>query len=123
MKMILLNVQNDVVEIVDADGLQDYYKHIGTDVVDIVSRRIGGEPFEIICDDEGLLKANPKISAIDDMGQPMLIGNLLIAGGVDNEGNLEPIQIEDIEYVMQFIQKMYTRSYPDGYRMLTQVSY
>lgn len=123
MKMILLDVKNDVVEIVDADGLQDYYKHIGTDVVDIVSRRIGGEYFEIICDDEGLFKENPKISAIDDMGQPMLVGNLLIAGGVDIEGNLEPVQIEDIEYVMQFIQTMYTKHYPDGYKMLTQVSY
>lgn len=123
MKMILLDVKNDVVEIVEADGLQDYYKHIGTDVIDIVTRRIGGEPFEIICDDEGLFKEYPKISAIDDMGQPMLVGNLLIAGGVDNEGNMEPVEIEDIEYVMQFIQTMYTRHYPDGYKMLTQVSY
>lgn len=123
MKMILLDVKNDVVEIVEADGLQDYYKYIGTDVIDIVTRRIGGEHYEIICDDEGLFKEYPKISAIDDMGQPMLVGNLLIAGGVDNEGNLEPVEIEDIEYVMQFIQTMYTRHYPDGYKMLTQVSY
>ena len=123
MKMILLDVKNEVVEIVEADGLQDYYRHIGTDVIDIVTRRIGGEPYEIICDDEGLLKEYPKISAIDDMGQPMLVGNLLIAGGVDIEGNLEPVEIEDIEYVMQFIQTMYTRSYPEGYKMLTQVSY
>lgn len=123
MKMILLDVKNDVVEIVEADGLQDYYKHIGTDVIDIVTRRIAGEPYEIICDDEGLLKEYPKISAIDDMGQPMLVGNLLIAGGVDIEGNLEPVEIEDIEYVMQFIQTMYTKHYPDGYRMLTQLSY
>lgn len=123
MKMILLDVKNDVVEIVEADGLQDYYRHIGTDVIDIVTRRIGGEPYEIICDDEGLFKEYPKISAIDDMGQPMLVGNLLIAGGVDIEGNLEPVEIEDIEYVMQFIQTMYTKHYPDGYKMLTQLSY
>lgn len=53
----------------------------------------------------------------------MLVGNILIAGGVDREGNLKPMEDEDIEYVMQFIQTMYTRKHPEGYPMLTQCEY
>lgn len=123
MKMLLLDVQNDKVEVVNAGGLDDYYRLLSVDLVDIVSRKIGGEYYEIICDDEGLLKANPKISAINNLGEPMLVGSLLIAGGVDIEGNLEPLEDEDVEYVMQFIQKMYTRLHPEGYLMLTQCEY
>lgn len=123
MKMLLLDVMEEKVEIVDAETLEDYYRLIKTDLIDIVKRNISGESYEIICDDEGLLKGTPKISAINDMGEPMLVGNLLIAGGVDREGNLKPMEDEDIEYVMQFIQTMYTRNHPEGYPMLTQCEY
>ena len=70
MRGLLLNVMESKVQIVQANGLKDYYRLIDCSTIDIVKRRSAGKYYEIICDDEGLLKENPKISAIDDMGQP-----------------------------------------------------
>lgn len=34
MKMLLLDVQNNDVKVVEANGLEDYYKYIGCSVID-----------------------------------------------------------------------------------------
>ena len=65
MKMLLLDVRNNEVKTVEANGLEDYYKYIGCSVIDIVRRKIGDLAVEIICDDEALLYDMPKVSAVD----------------------------------------------------------
>ena len=111
-----------MIEAVDAEGLQDYYRLIGCDTIDIVTRKIGGMWFDIVCDDEGLFKEPQKISAINDMGEPMLVGNLLFFNH-DGEGNLLPLSDLDCNHIRKYIQKMSTRNFPDGYPMLTQCEY
>ena len=46
MKGLLLNVMESKVEIVQANGLKDYYRLIGCSTIDIVKRRIAGEANE-----------------------------------------------------------------------------
>ncbi len=123
MRGLLLNVMESKVEIVQANSLKDYYRLIDCSTIDIVKRKIAGKYYEIICDDEGLLKENPKISAIDDMGQPMLVGNLIIAGEANEDGNLTDLLDTDIVYIRENIHLMETRHYPGGYTMLCQVEY
>ena len=123
MRGLLLNVMESKVETVQVNGLRDYYRLIDCSTIDIVKRRIAGKHYEIICDDEGLLKENPKISAIDDMGQPMLVGNLIIAGEADENGNLTDLSDADITHIRENIHSMGTRHYPEGYKMLCQVEY
>lgn len=122
MKMLLLDVYNCNVSVVDAENLEDYYKFLNCNNIDIVVRRINNCPFEFICDDEGLLKAMPKISAINKDFEPELVGNLLIAKGVDKNGNLTPLSNEDVEFLRNFIYEFSTTNYPNPYPILTQMS-
>lgn len=123
MKALLLNVYENRVELIDPKGLEDYYRLIGCRMIDIVNRGIKGKRFDIICDDEGTFVENPKISAIDDFGQAMLVGNLIVTGGVDSEGELTDLTEEDILHIRSNINTMGTRKYPKGYTMLCQVEY
>ena len=96
-KMFLITAEET--KVVNASELEDYYRLIGCDCIDIVARKIGNKYFEIICDDEGLLKENPRISAVDKNMKPALIGNLLIAGPVDEDGELTSLSDEDISII------------------------
>lgn len=123
MKGLLLDIKNNKTQVVEAEGLEQYYELLSCQIVDIVNRRIGRKRFEIICDDEGIFKEDCKISAINNLGQPMLVGSLLICGKADMEGELTSLTDKEIAYIQERIQTMYTRKYPEGYLMLTQCEY
>lgn len=124
MKMLLLDVQNNEVKVVEANGLEDYYKHIGCDLIDIVRRKIGDLTVEIVCDDEGTFCEHPKVSAIDIIGQPCLYGNLLIASGrVTGDGNLTELTEEEIEYIKQFIIEVTTTYYKEPFKVIWEMDY
>ncbi len=76
------------------DSLDDYYKIIGCNYIDIVERKIFGKWFDVICDDEGLLKENPTVTAIDAGFNPMLVGTLIFAHH-DAEGHMTSIEDEE----------------------------
>ena len=73
---------------VKKDKLNEFYKLLECDAIDIVKRKIGFNNYYIVCDDEGLLKKSIpsaiKIPSLDIA----LVGNLLIFGSVDDEGDL-----------------------------------
>lgn len=103
MKMLLIDVKNACVEEVDANGLDDYYRFIGCDCIDITVRKVAGMRLPIICDDEGFLKANPIRSAYyEEPDMLPLVGNLLICGGM-LEGKLLPLSDEQKERVQNEI--------------------
>jgi len=123
LKTILLDVYNESVSIIEIEPtLEEYYKHLNCDCIDIVTRKIGRKHFNIMGDDESLFHDPQKISAIDNLGNPMLFGNLMFFHS-DEDGNLVSLSNSDIEYIKKRIVKMYTRQYPDGYDMLTQCEY
>lgn len=109
MKSLLLDTVNKEVKEVNPKCLDDYYKLIDCQWVEIVTRKIGVSYFEIICDEEGTFVSDPLISAIDDFGQPMFVGNLLICGLADSEGELTDLDDKDIEYIKKHIAMMDTR--------------
>ena len=103
--------------------MEDYYKLIDCETIDIVNRDINGNCYDIICDDEGTFKENPRISAIDDMWQPMLVGNLIICGTANEEGNMIDLSDKDIDFIMENIKRIPTRNYPEGNLMLCKMAY
>lgn len=123
MKMLLLDVYNNEVKVVEANGLEDYYKYIGCSVIDIVRRKIGDLTVEIVCDDEGTFVEHPKVSAIDIVGQPCLYGNLLVAGGEVIDGNLTELTEKEIEYIKQFITEVKTRFYKEPFKVFWEIDY
>ena len=57
MKVLLIDTDTLQPQVVEtAGGLQEWYRLIKCDLIDIVSRKIGGRYNDIIVDDEGLFK-------------------------------------------------------------------
>ena len=124
MKMLLLDVVNKDVRMVEANTLDDYYRLIGCDYVDIIHRRIGDVEVEIVLDDEGLLVEDPKPSGISVDGSIMLWGNLLIASGrVTDEGELTELTEAEIDEIMGNIATITTSIYKEPYPALVEVDY
>ena len=123
MKMLLLDVQNNEVKVVEANGLEDYYKYIGCSTIDIVRRKIGDLTVEIVCDDEGTFVEHPKVSAIDIIGQPCLYGNLLIASERVIDGNLTELTEQEIEYIKKFLIEVTTAYYKEPFKVIWEMDY
>ena len=124
MKMLLLDVVNKDVRMVEANTLDDYYRLIGCDYVDIIHRRIGDVEVEIVLDDEGLLVEDPKPSGISVNGSIMLWGNLLIASGrVTDEGELTELTEEEIDEIMDNVATRSTSVYKEPYPAFVEMDY
>ena len=124
MKMLFLDVYNNRFKMVNANGLDDYYKLIGCRTIDIIHRRIGDVEVEIVLDDEGLLVENPKPSGISVDGSIMLWGNLLIASGrVTDEGELTELTEEEIDEIMDNVATISTSVYKEPYPAFVEMDY
>ncbi len=126
MKVIYLNVNDSKApEMLDIkDDLGTYYNLIDCRSIDIVRRKIGQQYFNIVCDDEGLLKDRPRISAISDLGEILLVGNLVICSGeITEDGDLIGLTDDEAEYIKARIEFLYTRQHPEGYYFLTQCGF
>lgn len=82
------------------DNLSEFYEIIECDCIDIVKRKIGNKYYNIVCDDESLLKNNPTISVFhpNDSGLNVF-GTIIIAGEEDEHGNLTSIDDCDIKNI------------------------
>lgn len=124
MKMLLLDVVNKDVRMVEANTLDDYYRLIGCDYVDIIHRRIGDVEVEIVLDDEGLLVEDPKPSGISVNGSIMLWGNLLIASGrVTDDGELTELTEEEVDEIMDNVATISTSVYKEPYPAFVEMDY
>ena len=124
MKYLLLDVKNREIKTVEANGLDDYYKIIGCRTVDIISRTIGDVKVEIVLDDKGALVNNPKVSAIDIDGTPMLFGNLLVASGrVTDDGELTELTEEEVDEIMDNVTTITTSVYKEPYPVFVEMDY
>lgn len=79
-------------------SLEGYYALLRCDTIDIPSRMIGDRRFDIICDDEALLKAPPFVSAYDIDGSPMLVGPLFVVK-FDGEEDVTSLTQDELDYV------------------------
>lgn len=80
--------------------LDDIYTNLKCDCFDIATRKIGNTYYDIYCDDEGLLKENPIVSAINHNGRPMLVGNLLFAQH-DEEGDTVGLKESEVKEILE----------------------
>ena len=93
----LVSITGEVKEVTITNELESYYKLLDCDIIDCAVRRIGTKLFDIICDDEGLLKSDPKVTAIAGSGVA-LVGNLFICNH-DDKGNWTSLSDTDIAMI------------------------
>ena len=79
--------------------LEGYYKALECDTIDIVSRNIGGEYYDIVCDDEGLFKENFVSMICEVTLEPMLVGNLFICRH-NRRGNEVSLTADDVTNIL-----------------------
>lgn len=82
-------------ELVETNGLDDYYKVIGCDCIDITILAIDGHLFNVVVDDEGLLKGGAVPSVYSLNGEPLLV-NTAIVFGVEEDCELRSLTIEEV---------------------------
>lgn len=80
------------------DKLENIYKMLDVELIDVTERQIGNFTYDIVCDDEGLFKNPAYPSAFDKSGNPQLVGNLLLVNH-DDEGNFASLTDEQIETI------------------------
>jgi len=109
MKVFVLDTEDQSFNFVETEGgLSEWYRLLHCDLIDITERKIGGKYFDVICDDEGLFKENPIISAITDSGEARLVGSIAICNH-DGEGHETGLTWED-EKIIVMKQAIATRA-------------
>lgn len=105
-------------------SLDSYYSLLRCDTIDIVSRSIGGKRYDIICDDEALLKAPAYASALDSNGHPALV-NALFVVKFDGRDDVTDLDDEDINNVGNHLTAVMTMLDDDiiSYCLLEGVDY
>ena len=80
--------------------------------------------FRVVCDDEGLLREDCRISAFSRDWQPMLCGSLFVCKlDPEGDGELASLTETEIAHVLRHVATVPTRRYPDGVTALTRVGY
>lgn len=127
---ILLNQEQNSpfleIKEIEENNLDEFYEvldcntiDLDCNTIDIVVRKIGTEYFDIVCDDEGLFKENPRVSAVDKNGKPMLVGNLFICKH-DNEGRLVSLSASDFACIQRSVRFAFTE---DGIHIVIEIDY
>ena len=116
MRAVLIDVKHDKCKIIDVTGgLKEMYRLLDCDCIDVTYRDIQDgdglyNVFNVVVDDEGLLKDSPIVSARsrDDMSA-QLVGNLLVFG-VDweeaNYGDLASLTDEEVKLVIGSLRRV-----------------
>lgn len=103
MRVLLIDTEKTAPQIIETPGgLNEWYRLIGCELIDIQARTIAGREYDIITDDEALYKQGAKVSGIDKNQQPQLVGNLVICK-CDDQGNETGLSDEDIAHLMKHI--------------------
>lgn len=107
----------DTIELVEASGLDDYYREIGCECIDISVVTIGGVPFNVVCDDEALLRESVAPSVLDGNGRPIL-WNTVIVFGFDDDADLRSLTLDECLTIAERICRVTDRGSKDGWYTL-----
>lgn len=102
IKVMVIGKTVEFKEIID--DLDNLYKETGCDCIDIVNYPINGKYYDIVCDDEGLFKTDPVVTAVKADGSPALVGGLIVCNYDDEEGELLGLEPDDILRLTNAIQ-------------------
>lgn len=101
IKGLLVDVTREcnIREVEFEDTLENIYALLDVTCIDVAVRRIGNHRYDLVVDDEGLLKDGAIPSVFDSEKKPQLVGNVLILNSND-EGDFTSLtdgQIADVK--------------------------
>ena len=120
--ILIDTVNNEARPITINDSIENYYKILNCNTIDIVERKIKNRHFNIVCDDEGLFSNSPKISGITSDLKSILVGNLFITGGVDENGYLTSLSEEEEKDVLDNVVYVTSNQNPKPF-VVVKISY
>lgn len=100
VKGLLIKEATKGAQIINTNGLDDYYKIIKCSYIDIKEYEVGGKYYSFIYDDEFLYNGKSYVTIADKEGNPMLAGNVYICGLADEEGADTSLTVEDIQNIL-----------------------
>ena len=103
IKGFLVDVYDNDSRVVEfEETLENMYAMVKCEYIEIPKRYIGGKLYCCVCDEEGLFRSDIRVSMIrktQDGIEPLLVGNLLITGLENGEGDLTSLTDEDIDNI------------------------
>ena len=87
----------------EADTLNEYYRLLGCQCIDMVPIDVDGYSYDVVCDDEGLFR-EPMVPTLYISEEQVLFGNLAFVKS-DEEGYTVGLDKEDIERLLRYIEK------------------
>lgn len=102
IRVVKVSVDGVIEEKVIKNDLDTLYEEIGCRFIDVAVRKIGNKDFDLIVDDEGLLKENPICTCVSlhyRWAKPQLVGNVIICNH-NEEGEFTSLTKEEIEMIM-----------------------
>lgn len=83
--------------------LEDLYKMLNCDLVDIAVRKVNGQPFDFVCDDEGLFKEDQFVSVLSKTHGIDIVGDVFICS--HNGASLIGLTDKQVEHIMDSVRK------------------
>ena len=87
----------------EADTLNEYYRLLGCQCIDMVPIDVDGYAYDVVCDDEGLFR-EPMVPTLYISEEQVLFGSLAFVK-IDEEGYTVGLDKEDIERLLRYIEK------------------
>lgn len=108
-------------EIEIKDELDDFYKNLDCDMIELPMRKIDGKTFTIMCDEEGLLKDKPIAACISKKySDDMIFGNVMFFNN-DGMGDLESLTDDDIRRIKLHVNIVMDRNHPAMFHHIIQM--
>ena len=107
-------------------NLESYYKTLDCELIDIVNRQVGYDKkyrFNIICDDEALLKSPAIASARSHNFDYCLYGNLFVVGIDKETGDIRSLTKDEREHLRLCRTLMFVPHRNDPVDVLIRVTY
>ena len=106
-KMVL---ESHIRSIDEADKLNEYYHYLDCHCIDMVTINVDGYTYDVVCDDEALLR-QPLVPSLYISEEQVFFGNLAFVK-IDEEGASIGLDREDMIRLLDFIE----RQQPSLYR-------
>ena len=99
IKGLLIKEATERVQIINTNGLDDYYKIIKCSYIDIQEYEVGGKNYIFIFDGEFFDTGKTYTTVIDTEGKTLIAGDVYICGLPDDKGTYSSLTNDDIRNI------------------------